>query len=100
MQCATVTEFRVFSSYKKGKGTSSAGSLYPNTTIWYCFCGPEDKSVDAKEKFAKLCSGKAMHASRKVGCLCRFHSSGFSEKFKFMPYEGGAPLDSSFVRIQ
>ena len=27
VQCATATEFRVFSSYKKGKGTSSAGAM-------------------------------------------------------------------------
>ena len=100
VQCDAATEFRVYSRYKKGRGTSSVGSLYTNITIWHCFCGPEDHSVDAKEKFAKLCSGKAKRISRKVGCQCRFQSCGFSEKFTFMPYEGGAPLDSKFVRIR
>ena len=100
VQCDAATEFFVAGRWKKGKGAGNAGSLYPNTTIWHCFCGPEDKSVDAKEKFAKLCSGKAKRISRKVGCQCRFQSCGFSEKFTFMPYEGGAPLDSKFVRIR
>jgi len=100
VQCDAATEFYVRSSHKKGKGTSTAGALYRNTTVWHCFCGPGDNSLDPKEKFAKLASGKAPRVSRKVGCKCRFQSSGFSEKFKFMPYEGGAPLDSSFIRIR
>ena len=100
VQCDAATEFRVYSRYKKGRGTSSVGSLYTNITIWHCFCGPEDHSVEAKEKFVKLCSGKAKRISRKVGCQCRFQSVGFSEKFTFMPCEGGAPLDSKFVRIR
>jgi hypothetical protein len=98
VQRDAATEFSVSSSYKKGRGTSSAGSLYTNTIIWHCVRGPEDKSVDAKEN--KPCSGKAKRISRKVGCQCGFQSSGFSEKFTFMPYEGGAPLDSKFVRIR
>ena len=51
VQCDAATEFRVHSSYKKGKGTSSVGSLYTNTTIWHCFCGPEDHTV-----YSRLCA--------------------------------------------
>ena len=100
VQCDAATEFFVAGRWKKGKGAGNAGSLYPNTTIWHCFCGPEDNSLDPKEKFAKLASGKAPRVSRKVGCKCKFHSSAFSEKFKFMPFEGDTPLDSKFVRIR
>ena len=65
VQCDAATEFYVYSSYKKGKGTSTAGALYPNKTIWHCFCGPEDNSLDPKEKFAKLASvaATASHAA-------------------------------------
>ena len=52
VQCDAATEFFVAGRWKKGKGAGNAGSLYPNTTIWHCFCGPEDNSLDPKEKFA------------------------------------------------
>ena len=91
------TEFSVWDRMKKGTG---GGRLYVDAVTWHCCCGPEDKRVRAEEKFARMLNGTGVRVSRKVGCPCGFQTSGFTESFKFMTYDGETALDTSLIRIR